>query len=170
MNERAQLVLAIVGFVALCFLLMLRGWRSRQGRQAFLPAPVPPPATATTVTGAVPGLFVGTTFAGRWLDRVAVHGLSDRATARLSLTEQGMQVEREGAAALFVPYADIESAAPGDALAGKVMGKDGLLLVTWLLGGTALTSGFRADEHAEHAVLAAAITTHLPATTAQEIR
>jgi len=169
-NERAQLVLGIVGFVALCFLLMLRGWRNRQRRQAFLPAPVPSPATAPTVTGAVPGLFVGTTFAGRWLDRVAVHGLSDRATARLSLTDHGVKVDREGAEPLFMPYDDIDSAAPGDALAGKVMGEDGLLLVTWRLGGTPLTSGFRADEHAEHAVLAAAITTHLPATTAQETR
>lgn len=170
MNERAQLVLGVLAFVALCFLLMRKGWRSRQSRQGFLPTPAAPPAGATTVTGAVPGLFVGTTFAGRWLDRVAVHGLSDRSTARLSLTDQGVHVDREGSEPLFVPYADIDSAAPGDALAGKVVGEDGLLLVTWRLGGTALTSGFRADEHAEHAVLAAAITTQLPATTAQETR
>ena len=50
----------------------------------------------------------------------------------------------------------------GDALAGKVIGKGGMLLVDWQLGGRALTSGFRADDHREHRRLAAASSASLP--------
>ena len=53
------------------------------------------------------------------------------------------------------------SAATGDALAGKVVGKDGLLLVDWHLGDRLLTSGFRADDHSEHERLVGAISEHV---------
>jgi len=158
---RTDLVLA--GLLALIglYLLMLRGWRNRQRHQAFLP--VPPAATgdATVVVGAVPGLFVGTTFAGRWLDRVAAHRLSDRAAAWLDVRTDGVHIDREGAPEVFVPFAAIDDATVGDALAGKVMGPGGLLLVTWCLGASLVTSGFRATDHAQHQRLADAIRSHL---------
>jgi hypothetical protein len=141
---------------------MLRGWRSRQRRQAFLPAPPTAGGAATTLVGAVPGLFVGTTFAGRWLDRVAAHGLCDRAAAELSIATDGVHVDREGAPELFVPFEAVEAAEPGDALAGKVMGSGGLLLLTWWLGDSAVTSGFRATDHSQHARLAERINAHRP--------
>ena len=157
-------LLVLLGLVALAgvYLLMLRGWRNRQRRQAFLPAPPVATGAATVVVGAVPGLFVGTTFAGRWLDRVAAHQLSDRAAAELSLATDGVHVDREGAPELFIPYAVVEDAAVGDALAGKVMGPGGLLLVTWRLGDSLLTSAFRATDHAQHQRLADAVRAHLP--------
>jgi hypothetical protein len=159
---RALLVLlGLTGLVG-AYLLMLRGWRNRQRRQAFLPVPPVASGGATTVAGAVPGLFVGTTFAGRWLDRVAAHGLSDRAAAELRLATDGVHVDREGATGLFVPFDTIERAEPGDALAGKVMGADGLLLLTWRLGDSLVTSGFRATDHSEHARLAGLINAHRP--------
>jgi hypothetical protein len=161
---RGELVLIGAAAIGCIYLLMLRGWRSRQRRQAFLPAPARPAGAATTLVGAVPGLFVGTTFAGRWLDRVAVHGLSDRSLAELRLATDGLHIDREGAGELLLPFADIDDAAPGAAIAGKVMGAGGLLLLTWRLGGSVLTSGFRADDHSQHARLADAIRAHLPAT------
>ena len=159
---RALLVLG--GLLALvgAYLLMLRGWRSRQRRQAFLPAPPVPSGAGTTVVGAVPGLFVGTTFAGRWLDRVAVHGLSDRSLAELTVATDGVHVDREGASPVFVPFEAVERAEPGDALAGKVMGPGGLLLLTWRLGDSTVTSGFRATDHGEHARLADLINARRP--------
>ena len=162
MTQRVELVLLGAAAIGAIYLLMLRGWRSRQRRQGFLPAPAVPADNARVVVGAVPGLFVGTTFAGRWLDRVAVHGLCDRSVTDLTLRADGVHFDREGAPPLFLPFADIEDAAPGSALAGKVMGQGGLLLLTWRLGGTLLTSAFRADDHTQHARLAAAIRAHLP--------
>lgn len=159
---RGLLTAATLLAVLLLCLLMLRGWRSRQGRQADLPAPPEPPATRGAVlAGAVPGLFVGTTFADDWLDRVAVHDLAHRAAGWLLVTADGVHVEREGVPELFLPFHLVTSAAPGDALAGKVIGKEGMLLLDWRLGGRLLTSGFRADDHGEHSRLGALISAQL---------
>lgn len=157
--QRVLLTLAVVGFGAGASLLMLRGWRSRQRRQADLP----PPATAPTTDGAVvggpvPGLFVGTTFHGDWLDRVAVHGLSSRAPGWLTVRSDGVLLDRDGCADLWLPRAALHGARVGDALAGKVVGSGGLLLVDWELGGRAVTSAFRADDAGDHSRLAAAVT------------
>lgn len=168
MTGRAVLVLLGLGGVIGCYLLMAMGWRGRQRRQGFLPPPPVATGTGTTVIGAVPGLFVGTTFAGRWLDRVVVHGLSDRSSAWLRVATDGVHIDREGAPAVFLPYDAIEDAAPGDALAGKVMGPGGLLVLTWRLGDSRLTSAFRAGDHAQHQRLADAVRALLP--TAAEAR
>lgn len=163
MSGRLLLTLVTVAFAAIVYLLMLRGWRSRQRRQGDLPPPPAAPADRGTVlVGGVPGLFVGTTTDAHWLDRVAVHSLSDRAVGWLLLTAAGVVIEREGLADLFLPWDAVLAAAPGDALAGKVMGRDGLLLVTWRLGARTLVSGFRAEDHAEHRRLADAISGRLP--------
>jgi hypothetical protein len=120
-----------------------------------------PDPRATTIVGAIPGVFVGTTFAGRWLDRVVAHGLSDRATAWLSVSTDGVHIDRDGAAEIFLPYEAIDAADLGDALAGKVMGAGGLLVLTWRLGDSVLTSAFRADHHGQHRRLADAICARL---------
>ena len=165
MTDRVLLTGAMLLAVALLCLLMLRGWRSRQRRQAAVPAPPTPPyEQGEPLLPAVAGLFVGTTFAGDWLDRVAVHDLGHRAAGWLVVATDGVHVEREGLPDLYVPYAHLESAALGDALAGKVVGRDGMLLLTWRLGERTVTSGFRADDHDEHRRLLDAITARLTVT------
>ncbi|MEX2288866.1 MAG: transporter [Mycobacteriales bacterium] len=160
--DRAALTLGMLLLVALIYLLMLKGWRSRQRRQGDLPPPPPAPVVrGDTLVPATPGVFVGTTFVDDWLDRVAVHGLAHRAAGELLVATDGVHVEREGLPDLFLPYSAISAAGTGDALAGKMVGTDGLLLVDWRLGGRLLTSGFRADEHDRHAVLADAIRSQL---------
>jgi hypothetical protein len=166
-TDRVVLTLATVAFGVGVSLLMLRGWRSRQRRQAALPAPpAPPPTAGDVLVAAVPGLYVGTTFADDWLDRVAVHDLAHRTTGWVSVRTDGVRIERDGAQELYLPFATVRAAQVGDALAGKVVGKGGLLLVDWQLGDRLLTSGFRADDHGEHRRLATAITANLPMTEA----
>lgn len=161
-GDRFALTAGTLLLVGLLYLLMLRGWRSRQRRQGDLPAPPTPPAVRGEALGpAVSGLFVGTTFADDWLDRVAVHDLAHRAAGWLVLTTDGVHVEREGLEDLFLPYDVITGASTGDALAGKVVGKQGLLLVEWRLGSRLLTSAFRADDHARHLPLAEAVTARI---------
>lgn len=163
MTGRVLLTVGTLLFAGVFYALMLKGWRGRQRRQGDLPPPPAPPADPGRVlVGAVPGLFVGTTSQGDWLDRIAVHALSDRASGWLTVTDAGVAVEREGLPDLFLPYADLLDAAPGDALAGKVVGRDGLLVLTWRLGGRVLQSGFRAADHAQHRRLADAVRAHLP--------
>jgi hypothetical protein len=163
---RALYTLLTLAAVAGLYALMLKGWRSRQRRQGDLPAPPAATAPLEPLLPAVPGLFVGTTSAGDWLDRIAVHDLGHRASGWLTVAADGVHVEREGLPELYLPYDVVEHAATGDALAGKVVGKDGMLLVDWRLGGRRLTSGFRADDHAEHLRLVEAITDRIDQTEA----
>ena len=137
--ERVLLTLATLAAVGVLYLLMLKGWRGRQRRQGDLPAPAPMPAQRGGVlVGATPGLFVGTVFAGDWLDRVAVHGLSDRAAAWLTVHSDGVRIDREGTGDLWLSSDVLRDAELGDALAGKVVGREGMLVLTWQLGGREL--------------------------------
>ena len=162
---RALYTLLTLAAVIGLYLLMLKGWRGRQRRQSDLPPPPPAPAVRGEVlVPAVPGVFVGTTFTDDWLDRVAVHDLAHRASGWVVVAADGVHVERDGLSDLYLPYDLISAAAPGDALAGKIVGKDGLLLVDWRLGSRRVTSAFRAEDHGQHARLAAAITSQLTPT------
>ena len=162
-GDRALLTLATLAFLVGVSLLMLWGWRGRQRRQSDLPAPPAAPETVgDVVVAGMRGLFVGTTFADDWLDRVAVHGLAHRAAGWISVSSDGVRFDREGEADLYLPFDVVRTAQVGDALAGKVIGRGGMLLVDWQLGDRTLTSGFRADDHREHRRLADAITAHLP--------
>jgi hypothetical protein len=157
-SDRVLLTAATLAVLVGLSLLMVRGWRARAGRQRDLPPPPRPPATpGEVVIGLTPGLFVGTTFAGDWLDRVVVHGLAHRASGWVSVSTDGVRFDREGEGQLYLPFDAVDGAEVGDALAGKVIGKGGMLLVDWRLGSRVLTSGFRADDHREHRRLAGAI-------------
>lgn len=157
---RLLLTLGTLALALACYGLMLRGWRRRQRRQADLPAPPVPTPGAALLGEPVPGLFVGTTGAEHWLDRVAVHGLSDRLPGSLVLAEDGVRVGREGRPDLLLPWGDLRSAEVETALGGRVV-STGMLLLTWQLGPRVVRSGFRADDPAHHDVLRTAITDRL---------
>lgn len=159
---RIYLTLGTLLFAGFFYLLMLKGWRSRQRRQSDLPMPPEAPATAARIVVAgVSGLFVGSTSAHDWLDRIAVHHLSVRATGEIVVAVDGVHIERDGAPALFVPLASIEAVSVEQALAGKVV-SGGMLVLTWRLGDRSIASAFRATDRAAHPRLRDAITALLP--------
>lgn len=145
---RLLLVLACLVFFGLCVVGMGVGWRHRAQRQAGLGGragvpselgkPLLPPMT---------GLYVGTTHADRWQDRVVTAGLGVRAAMTTTLTAQGILVDRQGAAPIFVAAADLVDVGVGAGLAGKVVGAGGLLVVRWRdTAGTELDTGLRGDD------------------------
>ncbi|HVF05901.1 MAG TPA: glutamine-hydrolyzing carbamoyl-phosphate synthase small subunit [Frankiaceae bacterium] len=159
---------ALTGALLLAFLfclwLMRRGWRRRAERHADLPVlPVPPETTGDDVVPPLEGLYLGTTEAGAWLERVTAQGLGGRADASLRLVPEGLVVLREGEPDAFVPRADLLGAEVTDAQAGKWIGEGGVLLVTWRLGGIDVDSGFRAHDHSLHGVWASAVNALAPA-------
>ena len=170
-GDRILLTLGTFAFAAIVVAMMWWGWSNRARRQVALPAPPPPPVPRGDVlVGATPGLFVGTVIAGQWLDRVVVHNLADRSAGWISVSTDGVHSEREGLAELFLPFALLVEAHTGDALAGKVVGRDGLLVLTWRLGdpaagGRVVQSAFRAEDHGVHARLAGIIAERSTATT-----
>jgi hypothetical protein len=158
--QRLLLTLGTLALAVVGSLSMLRGWRNRQRRQSDLPAPAVAVADARTLLGPVPGLFVGTTGADHWLDRIAVHHLSDRAVAELTVAEDGVRLARPALPGLLVPWGSIERVDVETALAGKVV-STGMLLLTWSLGARRLRTAFRADDRADHARLLDAIAARL---------
>ncbi|MGH8963038.1 MAG: transporter [Jatrophihabitantaceae bacterium] len=148
---RAWLVVICLLLLALALLGMWRGWRNRAARQsdlADLPA-VPSDLGAATLA-TLAGLYVGTTFASSWQDRVVHRGLGRRASATATLYPSGVRIDRVGAGPIFLPAAAIVGARLAPGLAGQVVGAGGLLVITWRLGDAELDTGLRADDKAAY--------------------
>ena len=126
---------------------MRLGWRNRVRRQAGLPAlPTAPADLGAPVVASLTGIYVGTTFASSWQDRVLHDGLGERAAATATCHAAGTLIEREGAAPIFIPTEAITHADLRPALAGKVVGQGGLLVISWRLGDAVLDTALRADD------------------------
>ncbi|GAA2941908.1 MULTISPECIES: hypothetical protein [Streptomycetaceae] len=165
-SARISWVLGLLVLIAFVYWLMRQGWKWRASLQSGLPE------LATTpegfADGAEPlrltGRYHASTTAGQWLDRIVAHGLGTRSRVELTLTEQGLDVVRPGAADFFVPAAALREARLDKALAGKVLPEGGLLVITWAHGDQLIDSGFRSDHAAEHQAWVDAVN-HLTSTT-----
>ena len=145
---RVLLTLLMLALLTGLYWLMFRGWRRRAARQQDLPVPAsvrptgPGAGADADPAEAVEGVYASTTTAGNWLDRIAAHGLGVRSNAWVQVQPDGVFIAREAAPDLFIPAADLDGAALAPGIAGKVTGGEGVLLITWRLGGTQLDTGF----------------------------
>jgi hypothetical protein len=136
---------------------MYRGWRNRQARQADL---APLPTAPEDTTRGVEGVYVATTSAGDWMDRIAVHELGVRSIADLAVSADGLIFHRQGAADVFIPADHLTGVRTDRGIAGKVTAeKSGLVVVTWTHDGRELDTGFRPRRKADTAALTASIST-----------
>ena len=143
---RILLVLVVVAVIALVLLGMRAGWRRRAREQADIAEPLlPPDVLADTTAGPVSGVFLGSTHHGDWLDRIVVHDLGVRSRASAEVGPSGVALRREGARDVFIPAATVRGAEMARGIAGKAYERDGVLVVTWELGGRLVDTGFRAD-------------------------
>lgn len=149
---RLWLVLLCLALLALVLLGMRVGWRNRMRSQVALP-PLPdvPHSLGDPVLPPLTGLYVGTTFAKSWQDRVIHEGLGLRAVATIALHRDGVLIDRDGARAIFLPAASLSGARLAPGLAGKVIGAGGLLVISWKYGADAVDTGFRADDKTSYA-------------------
>ncbi|HET6988664.1 MAG TPA: hypothetical protein VFI00_18700 [Kribbella sp.] len=150
-------ILGTLLILAAAYYGMYRGWRNRQSRQADLaPLPEVPPDK----TRGVEGVYVATTSAGDWMDRIAVHELGVRSIADLAVSEAGLIFHRQGAADVFIPVDHLTGVRTDRGIAGKVTAeKSGLVVVTWNHDGRALDTGFRPRRKADTAPLTESIAT-----------
>ncbi|MFJ3090286.1 hypothetical protein [Streptomyces sp. NPDC086838] len=165
-SARISWVIGLVVLVVFVYWLMRQGWKWRGNLQSDLPAPATAPegfADGEKLL-TLSGRYHASTTAGQWLDRIVAHGLGTRSRVELTLTADGLDVVRPGAADFFVPAADLRGARTEKALAGKVLPEGGLLVITWALGGRLIDSGFRSDHSAEHPAWVDAVN-HLTSTT-----
>ncbi|WHT17065.1 transporter [Crossiella sp. CA-258035] len=159
---RLLLTLAVLALILLCAYGMLHGWRKRSRRQAAELPPFPaPPAGLSTVDPVLSpetGVYVGTTAAENWVDRITAGDLGHRAEATATLYPQGLLLDRTGASPLWIDTDAVRAARTARGLAGKVVGRNGLLVVTWQHGDHLLDTGFRGDDKTGYADWVTALT------------
>ncbi|MCF4120751.1 hypothetical protein L1785_07150 [Antribacter sp. KLBMP9083] len=136
MNLPLPLAVGIWVVLGLALLLLVLTGRRRLAQRTRAVVPVPPAAPAPEALGAlragpVEAVYVSSTLAGDWLARVGAHGLGDRAAARVTVHDAGVLVEREGADDVFAPVATLRGAGLAPGMAGKYVGADGLVVITW---------------------------------------
>lgn len=146
---RVLLTLAFVAAWALFVFLIFRAWRRRGERQRELVGTLParPAELGAPVLAPATGLYVGSTLAPSWINRVAVGDVGARAAATVSAYEAGVLIERQGASDLWIPRAALVGVRTDSRLAGKVMTPGGLLVLRWRTpAGAEVDSGFRGDD------------------------
>ncbi len=151
-----SLIFAAVLVVLIAFLLrlMLRGWRHRALRQAALIGQLPalPETVGSAIVAPTRGLYVGSTLAPSWLDRIAVGDLGYRSKAVLTRYPEGIMVQRSGASPIWIPQQAITAIRTERGIAGKAITHDGILAIRWRLpSGTEIDTGFRGDDRTEYA-------------------
>jgi hypothetical protein len=126
-------ILVVLG--AALLLGMARGWRRLQRGPGDVP--VPPSVPDEGALGAArseefDAVYVSSTRAGDWLDRVGAHGLGVRSAASVQVHDAGVVVRRRGAPDVFVPCAALRAVGTSGGMAGKVVGGEGLVVLTWV--------------------------------------
>lgn len=151
--DRTLLTVLLVLVILLAAYGLLVGWRHRAARQSdFAELPEAPADLGDELTPPIDGLYISTTAAGRWQDRIVARGLGRRATATVHLYAAGILIDRVGESSLFLPAGDVRAVGTAPGIAGKVMAMpDGILVLTWALGGTGLDSGVRINDLAAQA-------------------
>lgn len=149
--DRLLLTLVFVALLLLCVYGMWRGWRRQARTQSVRIPPFPQrPADPGAPQLEATGLYVATTYAGHWQERIVTRGAGLRGPATLRLHADGIDVDRAGMPGFWIPRAAITAVVTGKGMAGKVMGTDSLLIVTWRAGegddAVEVDTGFRADD------------------------
>ena len=157
MNTPTLIALLIIAallavFIALAIRQMHRGWLHRAQRQVELIGALPPlPDTVgSAIIPATKGLYVGSTIAPSWQDRIAVGDLGFRSKAVLTRYPEGIMLQRSGTGPIWIPEESITAIRTERGIAGKALTHDGILAIRWRLpAGTEIDTGFRGDDRRE---------------------
>src|SRR6187397_1731640 len=102
-----SLIVAAVLAVLIAFFIrqMMRGWLRRAQRQVELVGRLPamPDTVGPALIPATRGLYVGSTLAPSWQDRIAVGDLGFRSKAVLTRYPEGIMLQRTGASPIWIP-------------------------------------------------------------------
>jgi hypothetical protein len=157
MNTPTLIALLIIAallavFIALAIRQMLRGWLHRAQRQVELIGALPPlpDIVGSAIIPATKGLYVGSTIAPSWQDRIAVGDLGFRSKAVLTRYPEGIMLQRSGTGPIWIPEESITAIRTERGIAGKALTHDGILAIRWRLpSGTEIDTGFRGDDRRE---------------------
>ena len=143
-----KLITAIVclALVGLCIYGMWHGWRSRLARQSNMFGSlkeVPERYEGLTADAAFEGEYISTTIFGNWLDRVGFDSLGFKSKSTLLIYPDSIIFTRDGAKDLWIPAKKLSVITTDRGMAGKVVEKDGLIVIGWTLDVHRVQTGFR---------------------------
>jgi hypothetical protein len=149
------LIFAVVLVLVIGFLirLMLRGWRRRAESQIALVGQLPglPDIVGPAVIPGIKGLYVGSTLAPSWQDRIVAGDLGYRTKAVLTRYPEGVMCVRSGARSIWIPAESITAIRTERGIAGKALTHHGILAIRWKLpSGIEIDTGFRADDRQQY--------------------
>lgn len=135
MTVLAVSLLVVLAVFLVLFVTLIGRRRLAQRTTAVVP---PPPAAPVGADAAGPvrfgpsqAVYVSSTLHGDWLARIGAHGLGDRSNAVVSVHDGGVLIEREGGDDLWLPVGELSGAGLAPGMAGKYVGADGLVVLTW---------------------------------------
>ena len=102
-------------------------------------------------TAAIRGVYVGSTLAPEWNDRITAGDLGYRSKAALTRYPEGIMLERVRAKPIWIPQESITAVRTERGIAGKVAARNGILAIRWRLpSGVEIDTGFRASNRNEY--------------------
>ena len=134
--------IVIVIVVAAVLSLMVLSWRWRGRSQSHLPPLAAVPADSGDVLGSFDGLYLATTPSGDRLNRISVHGLGFRTRAPLTVTAGGFVILDDK----FIGRDAVDSVSRASWTIDRGVEPNGLSVISWTLGSTAVDSYFRLDD------------------------
>jgi hypothetical protein len=143
--------LVVVAVILLAFLGMFLGYRGRRRRQQAFGRPLPVPSGLSPATYERELFYVSTTLRDQPLERVAVAGLGMRSRARLAVHSEGAVLELRGVEPLYIPIASVQTIDRSTMTIDRVVERDGLVRIGWLLEHTPVDTYLRAGTPAETA-------------------
>lgn len=155
-GPRTLLTLAMFALIGLAFLGMRKGWQNRAKREV-APISTAIPTSAIALTEKHPARFAGTTISGRWLDRITNYGLGTPRSAFVQVFDSGIFVTDDLDFNLWIAKDVITNVGTKRGIAGDVVEKDGMLVITWQLGDLVVDSGIRVNRHQEHELVISAL-------------
>ena len=157
----AQGIAVLVGVTLFALLAMWFGWKRRGARTGALVPDLPPVPGADELgrpAAEVAVVYVSTTLAGRWLERVVAHGLGARSAAVVSVFGGGVLISRRGAPDVFISRAALYGVRLADGIAGKVAGGKRLVVMSWQHWATSVDTGVLPRTAADRESLVKALT------------
>lgn len=135
-----------VAIIVLCFTGIWWGWRNRLKRQGAMFGSlkdVPERYDGAEARMTVEGEYVSTTLFGDWLNRVGFDRLGFKSKSTLFIYTDGIIFTRNGATDLWIPVHKLAVITTSQGMVGKVVERDGLILIGWVLDGHRVQTGFR---------------------------
>ena len=138
----AVLVTALIAFL---IIVAFRAWRSRASQQeSVFGSPLEwleHPSGARQWTAVQ---YVATTATGDPLNRVTAHGLGARGFGKVTISSDGVLIERNGERAIGIPTNQILSVEKATTTIDRTVESDGLIQVNWSQDGFGLSTFLRA--------------------------